>query len=846
MPERPAILLRAGAPLALGVLLALLVLLVLPAQAQQAGTESGVAPPPMSAALTPEQARRALDVLHDDARRQEVMNVLEAVAKASPEPGSVAPQQASGNVAAGRDPADANGKPPAAAADREEGAPSPARAGKEEAEPEPEAPVSLTSDSLLGQIITAVSTWLTTLSGYLVAAGRAVSSLPLLWDWAVRVATNPLAQSTVLDAAWRLAAAIAGAGIAQWLARRALRHPMRLVEGRARMRVEERRRRVAAGETPPAGSAIASRAELRFLRRLPLALVRLALELIPVGIFAVTGNFLAARLNDGWTVGLIVLAAVNAYVIQHVIMGVGRALASPGCRDLRLFRITDETAAYIEVWLGRVTGVAIYGMAVLEIARILSLPPQAYASAAKLIILINHILLIVVVMQCRRGVADLIRAPIGSTNTVAMLRNWLARTWHILAIFLLAALWFVWALEVENGYSLLLRYSGATIVVLVVARLVAVTLLGLLDRVFRIRPETTQQLPFLEARANRYYPVLRRVVSAVLGIVTLLAVLQVWGVDVIAWFRDGALGERIAHAALVVAIALVLAVVIWEGANSWMDRHVAGMAAAGDYARAARLRTLLPLLRSALLVGIVVVVGFTTLSQLGVTIAPLLAGAGIIGVALGFGSQKLVQDVITGIFLLLENTVQVGDWVTVSGLSGTVEDLSVRTIRLRAGDGSVHVIPFSAVTTVTNTNRGFGNAAVSVTVAASEDTDRVGEVLKEIAAGMREDPAFRNQILDDLALWGVDKVDGATATVLGQLRCKDTARWGVQREFNRRMKKRFQELGIEIAVPVQAVILSQAGRQAADTPEPRHMALAAAGSGAERHSPPPAALGNTQ
>ncbi|MCO6416549.1 mechanosensitive ion channel [Siccirubricoccus sp. KC 17139] len=844
--ERPEAAASAKSSLVLLFLLTGLLLFALPARAQQPGMGSAVTTPDTAVALTPDQARQALDVLRDAARRQEVIKVLEAVAKATPGPGpqsgSAGPQPASG----GNAPAGASGNAAEAASAQDQNASAQAKSGQDAPEPEQEVPVSLTSDSLLGQIIAAVSTWLATLSGYLAAAGRTVSSIPLLWDWIVRMAVNPLAQSAVLDAAWRLAAALAGAGIAQWLIRRVLRRPMQVVEGRARTRVEQRRRSVAAGELPTDGDAIASRAELRFLRRLPLALMRLALELAPVGAFAAAGNFLAARLNDGWAVRLIVLAAVNAYVIQHIIMVIGRALVAPGCRELRLFHITDETAAYIEVWLSRVTGVAIYGMAVLEIARILGLYPQAYASASKLIILINHILLIIVVLQCRKGVADLLRAPRDSTSTFAMLRNWLARIWHIPAIFLLLGLWFVWALEVENGYSLLLRYSGATVMVLVVARLVAVALLGLLDRVFRIKPETAQQLPFLEARANRYYPVLRRVIAATLSVVTFLAVLQVWGVEVIAWFRDGGLGERIAGAALVVLIAVIIAVVIWEGANSWMDRQITRMSEAGEYARSARLRTLLPLLRSALSAGIIIVVGFTTLSQLGVNIGPLLAGAGIIGVALGFGSQKLVQDVITGIFLLLENTMQVGDWVTVSGLSGSVENLSVRTIRLRAGDGSVHAIPFSAVTTVTNTNRGIGNAAVSVTVTASEDTDRVGEVLKEIGAELREDPSFRDQILDDFALWGVDKVDGATATVLGQMRCRDTGRWGVQREFNRRIKKRFQRLGIEIAVPAQAVILSRAARQATEAPDARHDTSAAAASGAERHSPPPTALGNAQ
>src|SRR4030088_2037028 len=127
-----------------------------------------------------------------------------------------------------------------------------------------------------------------------------------------------------------------------------------------------------------------------------------------------------------------------------------------------------------------------------------------------------------------------------------------------------------------------------------------------------------------------------------------------------------------------------------------MDRQLKVLSRDGHFARAARLRTFQPMLRTALLCLIVTVVGLTALSELGVNIAPLLAGAGIVGIAIGFGSQKLVQDLITGLFLLLENAMQVGDIVTVSGLSGVVENLSIRTIRLRASDGSVHIVPFSA------------------------------------------------------------------------------------------------------------------------------------------------------
>jgi len=183
-----------------------------------------------------------------------------------------------------------------------------------------------------------------------------------------------------------------------------------------------------------------------------------------------------------------------------------------------------------------------------------------------------------------------------------------------------------------------------------------------------------------------------------------------------------------------------------------------------------------------------------------------------------------VQDLITGLFLLLENTVQVGDNVSVSGLSGTVENVSIRTIRLRAADGSVHIVPFSAVTTITNASRGAGNAAVSVNVSYKEDTDRAGQILKDIVAEMRHEPEFRQAIRGDLELWGVDKVDGSMASIVGQIRCTDSGRWPVQREFNRRMKRRFQECGIEIASAGQTILMQVPVLEAGSDSRPRRAA----------------------
>jgi moderate conductance mechanosensitive channel len=257
-----------------------------------------------------------------------------------------------------------------------------------------------------------------------------------------------------------------------------------------------------------------------------------------------------------------------------------------------------------------------------------------------------------------------------------------------------------------------------------------------------------------------------------------------------------------------ILVAAIIAVSIWEASSLAIERRIELWTERGNTMQAARLRTLLPMLRTGLFIGVVLVVGLTALNEIGVNTTPLLASASIIGVALGFGSQKLVQDFITGMFLLMENAMQVGDWVTVAGVSGTVENLSVRTVRLRGGDGSLYTVPFSSVTTVNNTHRGLGNASVSVSVSHENDIEQAIEELKGIGAELRSDPAYRTLILKDIEVWGVDAMDGSKITLIGQMQCTDSGRWGVQREINARIVKRFREKNIELANPRTSFLLT--------------------------------------
>lgn len=572
----------------------------------------------------------------------------------------------------------------------------------------------------------------------------------------------------------------------------------------ARTAVADAHDRAEAGEVEPPIVTRRRASPWLLLRRVPLVLARLMLELVPVLGVTVTAHLIAgSSLGGQRTSQLIILAVVDSYAICAAVLCVSRMMLSPDASRLRLFHVPNSAAVYLTRWVRRLAVIAVFGYAFGEVGLLLGLSSVSYDAVQKTVALILHLCLATMVMQKRRAVRRRIRAPDGVTGPVAMLRNRLAQSWHWIALFLLAGGWVTLAVEARNGYTQVLRYVLMTALVLIGSHLIQLLLLGLVERAVRTSGESAATFPGLEARLRIYLPAVNTIVRIVITILTVLILLQLYGIGALDWLVSSFLGLRILSALGTFAVTLVLAFGVWEAVNAGIQHHLAKLQRDAQLARSARIRTLLPLLRTTLMVLIATITALMALSEIGVNIAPLLAGAGILGVAIGFGSQKLVQDLITGVFLLLENAMQVGDWVTVSGLSGSVEALSVRTIRLRAADGSVHIIPFSAVTSVTNVNRGLGNAAVAVTVDFTEDTDQVVDALKAISREMRAHADFSARMLGDVTIFGVDRFDGAGVTVTGQVVCTDSGRWSVQREFNRRIKMRFQELGIGIFNPLR-------------------------------------------
>jgi small-conductance mechanosensitive channel len=681
--------------------------------------------------------------------------------------------------------------------------------------------VPIKPNSIGAQLLLDLSLWLERTGVSLLNTLRAATDLALLWQSLVYLVKDPDSRARLVEAGWRLALVI-GLGVAvEWLGQRLLRRAHLVLVGLA-ARVT-RRVAVSVGDAAPAGfdpdsgqaevDKPAARRQLwswQLLRRSPYVLLALLLNLLPLAAFLALAYGIVQVIDATPTTRLVILAVVNAYIFTRAVLCLTRALVAPKRGELRLLPVTHPRAASIVRWVRRIAVVSIFGYATAEVGLLLGLSWVAHQAMLKLVALVVHAFLVIMVLQNQRATSALIRGRVEAHGLVAVLRRRLADVWAHVAIFFIIALWLVSALDIQDGYLKLLRFFFATVLILVLSRLATMVAFSALDRWFRVNPEIARRYPWLESRAGRYHPMVRALVLALILALTAIGLLEVWGLNSLQWFVGNSVGGRTVSALFAIMAMAVVCVLVWEIANASIQGRLTRLIGEGHAARAARIRTLLPMIRAALLVGLVLTAGPMALSEIGVNIAPLLAGAGIVGVAIGFGSQKLVQDFITGIFLLLENAMQVGDWVTVAGESGTVEQLSIRTLRLRAGDGSIHLIPFSSVTTVNNSNRGLGNAAVVVKVGYQEDTDRVSRILQDIALEMRRDAKYQSVMLSDLQLWGVDAIDGAVVTISGQIVCTDAGRWGVQREFHRRLKKRFEQEKIEMPSTTQTVILRYA------------------------------------
>lgn len=551
---------------------------------------------------------------------------------------------------------------------------------------------------------------------------------------------------------------------------------------------------------------------LRVLRLLGI----FCLDLLPILAFAVAAYLTLGMIGPQEKSSLVALAWINAFIIAHSILACCHLIFAPSASFLRCVEISDETANYLFIWAKRISYASVYGYFVLQAALLLGLPELSYEVLLRLLGLLITILVIVMILQNRAEVTRYLQYGADGENdsTVSRqksfgVRNRLTQVWHLLALFYVIFLYGVWALQIEGGFVFLIRASVLTLIALFVVRLAMRLLDALFTRGLQVSEDLKNRFPALEGRANRYMYTLHQSLNAVVYFLGFVSILQTWGVNTFSWLVSET-GKVIGGTIISVSGILLVAFLVWEITNSLIEGYLSRKDALGQELEAsARTRTLLAVARKALTIALAVVATLMVLSELGVDIAPLLAGAGVLGLAIGFGAQKLVQDVITGVFILLEDQIAVGDVVTVGDKGGLVEAVSIRTVRLRDLAGTVHTIPFSAINVVSNMTKEFSFYVMEVGVAYRENVDEVMQVLKDLGAEMQQDEEYGSKIIEPLEVLGVDAFADSAVVIKARIKTAPIKQWWVGREFNRRMKNRFDELGIEIPFPHTTVYFGE-------------------------------------
>ncbi len=375
----------------------------------------------------------------------------------------------------------------------------------------------------------------------------------------------------------------------------------------------------------------------------------------------------------------------------------------------------------------------------------------------------------------------------------------LASLWH-LPMLLLAAASIVATIGAIGSSENVLQISVVTALLLVLAFFLSAVVLRL------TRPDPT--------RVRRRSPYLRRLLRFAGTLFTLFIWLaffefsaRLWNVSLASIIEASVAARGIAHALFMIVITVFVAWLVWIVIDTAILEALnpSGPRTKGR-SPSTRARTMLPLVRNALLVTILTIAGIVTAANLGINVTPLLAGAGVIGLAIGFGAQSLVTDLITGLFIIVEETISVGDWIDLdNGHAGTVEHLTIRTVRLRDGQGAIHSIPFSQIKIVKNLSRDFAYAVFEVRVPFTVDVDTVTRLIREVGADLVADFRYRREILGPVEVWGLDRFEPNWMVVKGQIKTRPLQQWSVARAFNARLKRHMDDAGIDMPVPQMQV-----------------------------------------
>lgn len=565
-----------------------------------------------------------------------------------------------------------------------------------------------------------------------------------------------------------------------------------------------------------------------------------------VGLFRSIGLFLGSNLLDAfivvvaWAAGyLITILAVgevgqigirqsmylNAFLLVEMTKVVIRSFLSPVASGLRLVPVGDKAAAALTRYLSIVVSVLGYGQLLVVPIVNQSVNTAAGAGVSALLSVLVLLYFVYIVLRRRKAVTRWLQSEADPSEAQAAegvdpatiaeaRRGFIARTlhglagiWHWFALAYIAVMFIVVMTQPAEVTLNAIVGSGKILAAIIIAALLSGWLAQAVHRGISLPEDVNAKLPLLERRINTFVPRAFSALRLFLLVCVLFFTLDVIGtIDMRSWL-EGQVGLAMTKALISVGLILTVAFAIWLALTSFVDYKLNPEYGAVPTSRET---TLLTLLRNAATITLIILTLMFVLSEIGLDIGPLLASAGVLGLAIGFGAQKMVQDIITGVFIQFENVINVGDVITVGGTTGTVEKLSVRSVSLRDVQGVFHMIPFSTVDVVSNYMRGFAYTVCDMGIAYRENVEEAKQAMFDAFDRMMEnEPEIANSIMGELEWFGVQSLGDSAVVLRVRIKTDPGKQWGIGRMYNGYLKTVFDERGIEIPFPQQTIWLGE-------------------------------------
>ena len=524
-------------------------------------------------------------------------------------------------------------------------------------------------------------------------------------------------------------------------------------------------------------------------------LMRAAIEVGYVLVFGAVGLALFFAFWQGHeTRRMLLLGLLGTIVVTRIVFALADFLLAPSHPARRLLPLDDVTAATLTRTVTAVAAIAGLGIALRHTYAAAGADVAVSEAVALILGLAIVAICIAAIWRVRKPIGDLIRRAGGNSP----ITGWIADLWAFAAIVYVLSIFSGRVWETITGAE-----AGRGEGILSLAILVAIPVADYaLSRMLTATVSSPQAAgpSILRQLVASYEPVLRRVIHILLIVVAVLALAELWDLDLFS-MAQRSLGGQIASSLLGIGLVLLIGYITWEIARTAIDRRLAEETKVPEGTATSRLRTLLPLLRVFIALTLVVMTALSVLAALGVNILPLLAGAGIVGVAIGFGSQTLVKDIVSGAFFLMDDAFRVGEYIEVGDAKGTVEKITVRAVFLRHHRGALNVLPYGQIARLRNTSRDWMIMTLDFPLALETDLRKVKKIIKAVGELVAADPELGPALLSPLKSQGVIATDESSLTlrVKYMVRRPGDEAFLIRRMAYENILKAFKDQGIEFA-----------------------------------------------